>query len=210
MNFDLKDCNNCRHHIQAASPEEIPSRCRDCMTDPLASFPGWEREPAERQVTDNEPDLVFTNELDQSDHEPDAWEPVDIRDETSEDWKKQLAAAMAEAGQKLDEQPAPTCGAPEVLRTAAELIEERGRSRDCPNGERAMARTVQTFNAMTGHALTEEEGWLFMVYLKHSRMRAGAFNRDDYEDATAYEALMSECAIREDARYAKLSEENDW
>ena len=51
---------------------------------------------------------------------------------------------------------------------------------------------AESFNAMTGHSLSVEEGWLFMIYLKHSRMRGGAFKLDDYEDAVAYEALMAE------------------
>lgn len=74
-------------------------------------------------------------------------------------------------------------------------MEERGKDRDKPDGERSMARCVAAFNAMTGHKLDEEDGWLFMVYLKHSRMRAGQFRQDDYEDAVAYEALMAESAV---------------
>jgi len=75
---------------------------------------------------------------------------------------------------------------------ACELLEDRGKERDQPNGERSMARCVHTFNAMTGHKLSVEDGWLFMVYLKHARMRGGQFKLDDYEDAVSYEALMAE------------------
>ncbi len=75
---------------------------------------------------------------------------------------------------------------------AASLLQERARDRDTPTGERSMYRCVAAFNSMTGHALSVEEGWLFMVYLKHSRMRAGAFNLDHHEDAVAYQALMAE------------------
>jgi hypothetical protein len=82
--------------------------------------------------------------------------------------------------------------APAFCHKAAELMEDRGTERDQANGERSMARCVNAFNAMTGHALSVEDGWLFMVYLKHSRMRGGAFKLDDYEDAVAYEALMAE------------------
>lgn len=84
--------------------------------------------------------------------------------------------------------------APDFCTKAAKLMDERGKDRDKPSGERSMSRCVETFNAMTGHNLTEEDGWLFMVYLKHSRMRAGKFRQDDYEDAVAYEALMAEAA----------------
>ena len=82
--------------------------------------------------------------------------------------------------------------APAFCHKAAELMEDRGTERDQANGERSMARCVKAFNAMTGHALSVEDGWLFMIYLKHSRMRGGAFKLDDYEDAVAYEALMAE------------------
>jgi len=85
--------------------------------------------------------------------------------------------------------------APDLCTKAAELMVERGKDRDKPDGERSMARCVKAFNAMTGHNLTEEDGWLFMVYLKHSRMRAGKFRQDDYEDAVAYEALMAESVV---------------
>lgn len=82
--------------------------------------------------------------------------------------------------------------APAFCHKAAELMEDRGTERDQANGERSMARCVNAFNAMTGHALSVEDGWLFMIYLKHARMRGGAFKLDDYEDAVAYEALMAE------------------
>lgn len=81
---------------------------------------------------------------------------------------------------------------------AAALMEDRGKERDQASGERSMARCVNTFNAMTGHKLTVEDGWLFMVYLKHARMRGGQFKQDDYEDAVAYEALMAEEAVKVD------------
>jgi hypothetical protein len=85
--------------------------------------------------------------------------------------------------------------APDYCKKAAELMEERATSRDqAETGERSMARCVNAFNAMTGHNLSEEDGWFFMVYLKHARMRGGSYNRDDYEDAVAYEALAAEAA----------------
>ncbi|QFS87598.1 MULTISPECIES: DUF6378 domain-containing protein [unclassified Marinobacter] len=83
----------------------------------------------------------------------------------------------------------------DILRKAADVIDERGKQRDGAGQERSMARTVATFNAMTGHKLTEEDGWLFMQYLKDARSRAGQFTEDDYLDKTAYAALQAECAI---------------
>jgi hypothetical protein len=81
------------------------------------------------------------------------------------------------------------------LTKAAQLMAERGKDRDNV-GERSMARCVAAFNAMTGHELTEEDGWQFMVYLKHSRARGGNYRRDDYEDAVAYAALSAEAASK--------------
>jgi hypothetical protein len=84
--------------------------------------------------------------------------------------------------------------APGYLKTATQVMEDRAASRDKPGGERSMARCVETFNAMTGHVLSEEDGWMFMQYLKHSRMQGGAYTKDDYVDSVAYSALMAEAA----------------
>jgi hypothetical protein len=80
------------------------------------------------------------------------------------------------------------------LKTVALLIDSRGQERDSPEGERSMERTVRTFNTMTGHNLSTEEGWLFMVYLKHARSRGGRYREDDYLDAIGYEALRTEAS----------------
>jgi len=84
--------------------------------------------------------------------------------------------------------------APRFLQNASELMAQRGIERD-NEGERSMARCVASFNAMTGHNLTTEDGWQFMVFLKFARMQGGAFKQDDYEDAVAYTALMAEEAV---------------
>lgn len=58
-----------------------------------------------------------------------------------------------------------------------------------------MARAVAAFNGLTGHELTEEQGWAFMAVLKLARAQNGrAVNRDDYVDGAAYIALAGECA----------------
>ena len=93
-----------------------------------------------------------------------------------------------------------------VLKRARELILTRGNERDQPNGERAMKRCVATFNTMTGHNLTEVDGWLFMQYLKHSRSREGSFRIDDYEDDVSYSALKAEAAISTAAPKTSISE----
>lgn len=86
----------------------------------------------------------------------------------------------------------------EILHTAEICIGDRAASRDLPDGERSMARTVAAFNALTGHRLSERDGWLFMVALKAARAATpgGRHNADDYVDMCAYAALTGECAER--------------
>ena len=64
-------------------------------------------------------------------------------------------------------------------------------------GERSVAPTVAAFNAITGHALSEEQGWLFLVLLKAVRSQQGNFKADNYEDGSAYFGLMGEAASKE-------------
>lgn len=90
----------------------------------------------------------------------------------------------------------PSQSAPDLLQEAAALIKQRGVERDAEGGERSMKRTVDSFNAMTGHKLTEEDGWLFMMMLKLSRSRSGKIQPDDYKDLISYSALLGECALK--------------
>jgi len=85
--------------------------------------------------------------------------------------------------------------AADLLISAAEIIDQRGKRRDTSKGERSMSLTVKMFNARFGAEITESQGWAFMSCLKHARMAAGKFNEDDYLDAVAYEALHAECVI---------------
>ena len=87
------------------------------------------------------------------------------------------------------------------LETAVKEMKDRAAQRDTQNaaepeksGERSMAATIKAFNALTGHNLTEENGWEFMILLKLVRGRQGDFRADDYVDAAAYSALLGECA----------------
>lgn len=83
--------------------------------------------------------------------------------------------------------------AADILRKGAQHIEDRATMRDQPQGERSMARTVGAFNALTGHDLSERDGWLFMVALKAARACATSTGvADDYEDLAAYAALAGE------------------
>ena len=61
-------------------------------------------------------------------------------------------------------------------------------------GERSMGATVAAFNAATGHSLTEEQGWMFMIFLKAVRTQQGNFKADNYEDGAAHFGLMGEAA----------------
>lgn len=75
-------------------------------------------------------------------------------------------------------------------------MKDRAATYDKPEGERSMGATVEAFKAVTGHALTEEQGWLFMTLLKAVRSQQGAYRADSYEDGAAYFALAGEAAGR--------------
>lgn len=89
--------------------------------------------------------------------------------------------------------------AQDILRQSAQHIDDRAATRDQAEGERSMARTVAAFNALTGHALTERDGWLFMVALKAARATNTPTGiPDDYQDGAAYFALAGECVAGND------------
>lgn len=84
--------------------------------------------------------------------------------------------------------------AQEFLKKAANLMDERGKQYDQPEGERSMGRAVRAFNAITGHNLTEPEGWLLLLVLKNVRQwqNPDKYHGDSAEDGVAYAALMAE------------------
>ena len=87
----------------------------------------------------------------------------------------------------------PDVQAPELLGRAARHMHDRAATYDAPGGERSMGKAVAAFNAITGHNLTESEGWLLLQVLKDVRL----FTRSDYhadsaEDCIAYAALKAE------------------
>lgn len=84
--------------------------------------------------------------------------------------------------------------APDILTAALGHMQDRAASYDKPEGERSMPATVAAFNALTGHNLTAEQGWLFMTVLKLCRTQQGGHRPDNYEDGAAYFALMGEQA----------------
>lgn len=83
--------------------------------------------------------------------------------------------------------------AADLLRDAAKAIDDRAALRDQPGGERSMSRTVAAFNTLTGHSLSELDGWRFMCVLKMARAAGGAFHLDDWTDLSGYGALAGEC-----------------
>lgn len=84
-----------------------------------------------------------------------------------------------------------------ILEQAADTMRERAAQRDKPEGERSMASTVAAFNALTGHNLSERDGWFFMVVLKMARACATPAGRpDDYIDISAYGGLAGESVMK--------------
>lgn len=82
-----------------------------------------------------------------------------------------------------------------LLQIARDQIEDRAAERDT-EAERSMCSTVNAFNAIYGTNLTEEQGWMFMVFLKAARAKGGNIRIDDYVDGSAYFALAGEAAIK--------------
>lgn len=87
----------------------------------------------------------------------------------------------------------PPVMAAELLGRAAAHMHERGKTYDDPEGERSMGKAVEAFNAITGHILTESEGWLLLQVLKDVRLfTRSAYHADSAEDCIAYAALKAE------------------
>lgn len=87
----------------------------------------------------------------------------------------------------------------ELLEKAAGHLKDRAATYDKPEGERSIGATVAAFNTVTGDGLmsSQERGWLFMSILKMVRSQQGNYRADNYEDGTAYFALMGESACEE-------------
>lgn len=81
----------------------------------------------------------------------------------------------------------------ETLEKSAGHLKERAKSYD-KDGERSIPKTVEMFNALTGHKINPEEGWMFMACLKMVRTQQGDFRADNYEDLASYAALACEQA----------------
>lgn len=98
---------------------------------------------------------------------------------------------------KLVEQAPEAATATDILQEAAECLTARAVERDKGTSERSMKAAVEAFNSLTGHKLTEVDGWNFMLVLKLARSYGGCFKLDDYVDAAAYAALAGEAGAKE-------------
>ena len=87
-----------------------------------------------------------------------------------------------------------------VLNDTKETIIGRGKERDLNEGERTIPKCVVAFNSITGHRLSNEDGWLFMQVLKMCRSVQGSYKYDDYRDGIGYAALRAEEAIMTDKK----------
>lgn len=90
--------------------------------------------------------------------------------------------------------------ADEILRNAANIIEERGKLRDNDEGERSMGRAVLAYRSLQGNRMESEfDGWLFMCCLKMARATAGSLHLDDMTDLCGYSALAGEWVAKQEA-----------
>ena len=79
------------------------------------------------------------------------------------------------------------------LERSKNLLAERGKQYDNPEGERSMGKTVKVFNTITGKDLSESEGWLLMQILKDVRQWSNEkYHADSAEDCVTYSALKAE------------------
>lgn len=86
----------------------------------------------------------------------------------------------------------------EILDAAkSHMLDRAATYDDAGDGERSIEKTVDMFNTLTGHSLTSEQGWMFMVCLKLVRAQQGRYSPDNYEDGAAYFALAGEVASKE-------------
>ena len=86
----------------------------------------------------------------------------------------------------------------DFLNKAAQIMQERGKQYDKPEGERSMGKCVDAFNIITGRNLTEAEGWLLLQILKDVRQwQRPGYHQDSAEDCVAYAALKAEAKEQE-------------
>jgi hypothetical protein len=110
---------------------------------------------------------------------------------------KRHAAGLAAMKQRIQDAANPPPSAADILHQAHHELNTRASTYDRPEGERSMGATVHAFNVITGHSLTEEQGWLLMAVLKAVRTQQGNYRADSYVDGAGYFALAGETAARD-------------
>lgn len=107
-------------------------------------------------------------------------------------------AEAMEAYADIKAELASPIGVDEILQIAEETIAQRGVMYDSTGQqqERSMGKVVAMFNALTGHELTNEQGWKFMCLLKLARSEQEEFSLDSFIDLAAYAALAGEEAAK--------------
>lgn len=97
------------------------------------------------------------------------------------------------AGKLLSNQSHPNNNAADFLTQAADTMIARGKQYDKPEGERSMGKCVAAFNIITGHSISEAEGWLLLQILKDVRQwQRPGYHQDSAVDCVAYAALKAE------------------
>lgn len=86
----------------------------------------------------------------------------------------------------------------DFLDKAKAIQAERGTEYNKPGGERNMGKIVTAFNAITGHNISETDGWAFMSILKQVRLFSNRekAHADSCVDFVSYAALQAESAVR--------------
>ena len=101
--------------------------------------------------------------------------------------------------------------AEDFLRQGADVLAERGKDYDQPQGERSMGKCVRAFNAITGRDLSEAEGWLLLQVLKDVRQwqNPDRYHADSAIDGVSYSALKAEAlsqqALKDDIAASEIT-----
>lgn len=101
--------------------------------------------------------------------------------------------------------------AEQFLKQCADVLIERGKEYDKPEGERSMGKTVAAFEAITGVRISEAEGWLFMQILKDVRQwqNPSRYHEDSAVDGVSYSALKAE-ALSNCAPVVSAADSDGW
>lgn len=100
----------------------------------------------------------------------------------------------------------------EFLQSAMDVQKQRGEQYDKPSGERSMGATVRAFNAITGHALEESDGWMLLGLLKLVRQSQNPekYHHDSALDFVAYASLYAEAASEQCGQLEANKQAGEW